>query len=124
MKKIPKERGPYSHSYRAGDTVFVAGQLPIDPKTEEFAHGGIEELTNQVIDNIEAVLAQEGMSLSHVVKCEVFLKDMADGPGMNKAYEKRFSPCGKLPARATIQAAKLPLDARVEISCVAYHRKG
>lgn len=119
MRKIPKPRGPYSHSTRAGNFVFVAGQIPVDPNTEELVEGDMEKLTNQVIDNIEAVLEHEGLGLKDVVKCDVFLKDFADGPAMNKAYEKRFSH-GKLPARATVQVAKLPLDVRVEIACVAY----
>ena len=119
MKKIPKARGPYSLSVRAGDFVFVAGQLPIDPHTEELVEGDIGKMTNQVIDNLEAVLEHEGMGLKDVVKCDVFLKDMADAPGMNQAYEKRFSH-GRPPARATVQVAKLPMDVRVEIACVAY----
>lgn len=119
MRKIPKARGPYSHSARAGSFVFVAGQLPIDPNTEELLDGDMEKLTNQVIDNIEAVLQHEGLGLKDVVKCDVFLIDFAEGPAMNKAYETRFSH-GKFPARATVQVAKLPMNARVEIACVAY----
>ena len=119
MKKNLKARGPYSLSRRAGDLLFVAGQLPIDPDTGAVVEGDIEILTHQVIDNIEAILEQEGLSLKDVVKCDVFLKDLSERPGMDKAYEKRFSE-GPLPARVTIQAARLPLDVRVEIACVAY----
>ncbi len=119
MKKIPKPRGPYSLSRKAGDLLFVAGLLPIDPETGSVIEGDIEILTHQVIDNIEAVLGEEGLSLKDVVKCDVFLKDLSERPGMEKAYEKRFSP-GPFPARVTIEAARLPLDVRVEIACVAY----
>lgn len=115
----PEARGPYSQAIAAGDFVFVAGQIPIDPKTKALVEGDIGTLTMKVLDHIEAILKEAGLDLRHVVKVEVFLKDLNDFQAMNQAYAKRFDK-GPLPARVTIQAAKLPMDCRIEISCVAY----
>ncbi|MES2273803.1 MAG: Rid family detoxifying hydrolase [Chlamydiota bacterium] len=117
--KAPAAIGPYSQAIAAGDFVFISGQLPVDPKTGKMIEGDIEALTLQVIDNIEAILSAAHLKLEHVVKTEVFLKDLNDFAAMNRAYALRFSSAAP-PARATIQAAKLPLDARIEIACIAY----
>jgi len=116
--EAPQARGPYSQAISAGDYLFVAGQIPIDPKTGQLIEGEIEALTIRVLDNIEAILKAAGLSLKHVVKTDVFLRDLNDFNRMNQVYATRFSE--PLPARVTIQAAKLPLDCRIEISCIAY----
>lgn len=115
----PKAIGPYSQAVAAGPFLFLSGQIPIDPETGEITSQTIEGQTEQVIDNIEAILKAEGLTLSHVVKSEVFLKDMHDFAQMNTTYAKRFNGPIK-PARHTVQVAKLPLDVRVEITCTAY----
>ncbi|MBS0604005.1 MAG: hypothetical protein JSS60_03090 [Verrucomicrobia bacterium] len=118
----PKAIGPYSQAIAAGPYLFLSGQIPIDPSVGKVTDSTIEGQTKQVIDNIEAILASEGLSLLDVVRCDVYLKDMQDFPEMNAIYAERFSHAAK-PARTTIQAAKLPLDSRVEITCVAYRGK-
>jgi len=123
MKKIhtdraPKAIGPYSQAVRAGGFLFVSGQIPLDPKTGKLVEGPIATHTAQVLDNIEAILHASGLSFKHVVKTEVYLKDMADFPEVNALYATRFTS-EPLPARQTMQVAKLPLDARIEISCIA-----
>jgi 2-iminobutanoate/2-iminopropanoate deaminase len=113
----PAAIGPYSQAIKAGGFVFVSGQIPIDPKTGQFVSGGIAEQTEQVLKNLSAVLEAAGSSLDRVVKTTVFLADMKEFSGMNEVYAKYFS--GPPPARATVAAAGLPRDARVEIEAVA-----
>ena len=97
--------------------MFVSGQIPTNPQTGEFAAGGIAEQTEQVLKNLQAVLEASGSSLDQVVKTTVFLADMKEFSGMNEVYARFFS--GPPPARATVAAAGLPRDARVEIEAVA-----
>ena len=97
--------------------MFVSGQIPTDPQTGQFVAGGITEQTEQVLKNLKAVLEASGSSLDKVVKTTVFLADMKEFPGMNEVYETFFSEAP--PARATVAAAGLPRDARVEIEAVA-----
>ena len=97
--------------------MFVSGQIPTNPQTGEFVAGGIAEQTEQVLKNLKAVLEASGSSLDQVVKTTVFLADMKEFSGMNEVYAKFFS--GPPPARATVAAAGLPRDARVEIEAVA-----
>jgi 2-iminobutanoate/2-iminopropanoate deaminase len=113
----PAAIGPYSQAIRAGGFVFVSGQIPIDPKTGEFVAGGIAAQTQQVLKNLAAVLAAAGSGLDRVVKTTVFLADMKEFSSMNEVYATFFS--GAPPARATVAAAGLPRDARVEIEAVA-----
>ena len=113
----PAAIGPYSQAIRAGDFVFVSGQIPIDPKTGQFVPGGISEQTRQVLVNLEAVLKAAGSSLEKVVKTTVFLADMKEFGPMNEVYSTFFTTAP--PARATVAAAGLPRDARVEIEAVA-----
>jgi 2-iminobutanoate/2-iminopropanoate deaminase len=113
----PKAIGPYSQGVRVGNFVFVSGQIPIDPSTGEFVSGGIAEQTERVLLNISAVLSASGASLENVVKTTVFLADMNDFAAMNEVYAKFFSE--NPPARATVQAARLPRDAKVEIEVIA-----
>ena len=113
----PAAIGPYSQAIKANGFVFVSGQIPTNPETGEFVAGGIAEQTEQVFKNLKAVLEAAGSSLDQVVKTTVFLADMKEFSGMNEVYAKFFS--GAPPARATVAAAGLPRDARVEIEAVA-----
>jgi 2-iminobutanoate/2-iminopropanoate deaminase len=101
----------------AGNLLFASGQIPIDPATGEFVAGGIAEQTTQVLKNLSAVMAAAGISLSQVVKTTVFLVDMDDFTAMNEVYAGFFGE--NPPARATVQAARLPRDAKVEIEATA-----
>ena len=113
----PAALGPYSQAIKAGGFVYVSGQVPIDPATGEFVAGGIAEQTDRVLKNVAAVLEAAGSSLNQVVKTTVFLADMNEFSAMNEVYAKFFTEAP--PARATVQAARLPRDARVEIEAVA-----
>ena len=113
----PAAIGPYSQAIKANGFVFVSGQIPTNPETGEFVAGGIAEQTQQVLKNLKAVLEASGSSLDQVVKTTVFLADMKEFSGMNEVYATFFS--GPPPARATVAAAGLPRDARVEIEAVA-----
>ena len=115
--RAPRAIGPYSQAVRAGDLVFASGQIPIDPTTGEFVAGGIAEQTEQVLRNLTAVFEAAGMTLNQVVKTTVFLVDMDDFTAMNEVYGRFFGV--EPPARATVQAARLPRDARVEIEAIA-----
>src|SRR2546423_515831 len=101
----------------AGGLVFASGQIPIDPQTGEFVAGGVSEQTEQVLRNLSAVLAAAGSSFAQVVKTTVYLADMNDFAAMNEVYGRYFQ--AEPPARATVQAARLPRDARVEIDVIA-----
>jgi 2-iminobutanoate/2-iminopropanoate deaminase len=116
--KAPQAIGPYSQAFKAGGFVFASGQIPIDPATGEFVSGGIAEQTEQVMKNLKAVLEAAASGLDRVVKTTVFLADMSEFAAMNEVYGKFFG--NDPPARATIQAARLPRDARVEIEAIAF----
>jgi 2-iminobutanoate/2-iminopropanoate deaminase len=116
--KAPKAVGPYSQAIAAGEFVFCSGQIAIDPTTAEFIGGDIEKQTRQVIKNLEAVLSAAGSDLRHVLKSEVFLKSMNDYTIMNNTYAEYFN-FDPMPARVTVEVARLPKDALVEISCIA-----
>ena len=116
-ENAPSAIGPYSQAVKTGNLVFVSGQIPIDPKTGEFVSDEVAEQTEQVLKNLSAVLEAAGSSLNNVVKTTVFLADMNDFAVMNEIYARFFGE--NKPARATVQAARLPRDARVEIECVA-----
>lgn len=116
-ENAPAAIGPYSQAIKANGFVFVSGQIPIDPATGEFVAGGIAEQTDRVLKNMAAVLEAAGSGLDQVVKTTVFLADMKEFSGMNDVYARFFS--GPPPARATVAAAGLPRDARVEIEAVA-----
>lgn len=113
----PGAIGPYSQAIKAGNMIFCSGQIPIDPATGEFVSDEIAEQTEQVFKNLTAVLEAGGASLDNVVKTTVFLADMGDFAAMNEVYSRYF--VANKPARATVQAAGLPKNARVEIECVA-----
>jgi 2-iminobutanoate/2-iminopropanoate deaminase len=112
----PAAIGPYSQAIKAGGFVYVSGQIPIDPATGEFVEGGIKEQTDQVLKNLSAILKAAGSSLDQVVKTTVFLADMAEFAAMNEVYARYFDE--DPPARATVAAAGLPRNARVEIEAV------
>lgn len=116
-ENAPGAIGPYSQAVKAGNMVFCSGQIPIDVATGEFVSDDVAEQTRQVLTNLSAVLEAAGTSLNNVVKTTVFLADMNDFTAMNEVYAEFFSE--NKPARATVQAARLPKDARVEIECIA-----
>lgn len=123
MKKIQTEHapaaiGPYSQAVEAAGLLFVSGQIPLDPKTGKLVEATIEAQTIQVLANIEAVLHAAGLSWKNVVKTEVFMKDLQQFKEMNALYAEKF-PHDIKPARQTIQAARLPMDVLIEISCIA-----
>lgn len=116
-EKAPKALGPYSAGVKAGNFVFSAGQLGIDPESGEFVSGSVEEQTRQALKNLAAILEAAGSSLENVVKTTVFLKDMDDFGAMNGVYGQYFVE--DFPARSAVQAARLPKDGLVEIEAVA-----
>ncbi len=112
-----KPVGPYSPALRVGQLLFVSGQVPIEPSTGKMVDGDIAAQTRRVLDNIGALLSAAGLNFSHIVRTTVFLADMNDFAAMNEAYSTVFTP--PYPARSTVQAARLPRDARVEIDAIA-----
>jgi len=115
----PKVLGPYSHAIKAGGFVFVSGQLPINPETGKIDAHDIENQTRQVLANIKSVLQAAHANFEHVVRCDIFLKHLSDFAKVNAIYGDSFTQASK-PARQTVEVSKLPLDALIEISCVAY----
>jgi 2-iminobutanoate/2-iminopropanoate deaminase len=113
----PKAIGPYSQAVRAGQLLFVSGQVPLDPATGQIVAGDIETQTRRVFDNLAAVLKAGGRSFADVVRTTVFLADMNDFTAVNDVYGTYFS--APYPARATVQVARLPKDARIEIDVIA-----
>jgi len=116
-KDAPAAIGPYSQAIRAGGFLFASGQIPIDPATGEMVNGDARAQTTRVLENVRAVLEAGGSSFERVVKSTVFLLDLADFAAMNEVYATYFPHAP--PARSTIQVARLPRDARVEIEIVA-----
>ncbi len=113
----PAAIGPYSQAISVGSLVFCSGQIALDPATMQIVGEDIEAQTKQVFKNIRAVLKAENLTLSHVVKCTVFMKDLNDFAKMNTLYADEFGT--HKPARSTVQAARLPKDALIEIECIA-----
>jgi len=113
----PKPIGPYSQAIKSNGFVFVSGQIALDPKTGEFAGETVGQQTERVLENLKAILEASGAPLNHVVKTTVYLKDMNDFAAMNEVYARYFTAAP--PARSTVQAARLPKDALVEIDAVA-----
>jgi 2-iminobutanoate/2-iminopropanoate deaminase len=113
----PLQGAPYTPAVRAGDTVYVSGQIPLDPATSLVVEGGFEDQVRQCLRNLAAILKQEGLGLEHVVKTTVFLQDLNNFPALNQVYGPYFS--GIRPARSTVQVARLPLDVMVEIEAIA-----
>lgn len=127
MKKIviatsaaPEAIGPYSQAIRAGNLVFTAGQIPLDPATGQVVAGGITEQTTRVLENLKAILEASGSSLARVVKATVFLKNFNDFAAMNAVYGSYLAPEGvAAPARTTVEVSRLPKDVLLEIELVA-----
>lgn len=118
--KAPKAVGPYSQAIRSGNFVYTAGQAALDPTTQQLISGGITEQTRRTLENLKAVLEAAGTTLDRVVKANVYLKDMNDFAAMNAVYAEYLAPQGVVaPARTTIEAARLPKDALVEIELIA-----
>lgn len=117
-EKAPAAIGPYSQGVRAGNMVFVSGQLPIDPATGAFAGDDIKSQTRQSLTNIKNILASEGIEMSQCVRVGVFMKNMNSFADMNAVYSEFFQT--DYPARAAVEVARLPKDALVEIEAVAY----
>ena len=113
----PKAIGPYSQGIRANGFIFLSGQIPLDPATQQIVEGDIQAQTERVLKNIQGILAASGTSLEKVVKTTVFLKDMAEFAAMNEVYGKYFS--ANPPARSTVEVARLPKDVSVEIEVIA-----
>lgn len=116
-EKAPKAIGPYSQAIRSGNLLFISGQIPIDPSTGSLIQGDIAAQTRRVFENIGAILQAAGGSFDRVVRTTVFLADMGDFVAMNEVYAGYFS--APAPARSTVQAARLPKDARIEIDVIA-----
>lgn len=116
----PAAIGPYSQAVRVGDLLYTSGQVALDPTTGQMSTGGIEEQTTRVCENLKAVLAAAGTGFEAVLKTTVFLKDMSDFAAMNAIYARYFAPEGVVaPARSTVEVARLPKDALVEIELIA-----
>ena len=116
-KKAPAAIGPYSQAIRVGNLVYTSGQIPIDPATGAFAEGGIKEQTRQSLNNVKAILEEEGLSLNNVVKTTVFMADMNDFADMNSVYAEFFTE--PYPARSAVAVKTLPKGALVEIEVIA-----
>ena len=117
-KNSPPVVGPYSHAVRVGDLLFCAGQIPIDPKDGKLIIGDIKAQTDRVLQNVKAILDDQGLTFANAVKTTVYLTDLANFCGMNETYAKYFTE--NFPARATVQVAALPKEALVEIEVVAH----
>jgi 2-iminobutanoate/2-iminopropanoate deaminase len=113
----PKPIGPYSQAIKANGFLFLSGQVALDPKTGEMTGGDIRQQTERVLENVKGILEAAASNLHHVVKTTVFLKDMNDFPAMNEVYGRYFTSAP--PARSTVQVARLPKDALVEIEVIA-----
>ncbi len=113
----PKAIGPYSQAVKANGFIFISGQIPLDPRTQELVEGDAARQTERVMENLKGIVEAAGSSLDRVVKTTVFLKDLADFPAMNEVYSRYFP--ANPPARATVQVARLPRDVRVEIELIA-----
>ena len=118
-KKAPAAIGTYSQGVVLDNLIFTSGQIGIDPSTGTIMQGGIEAETKQVLENIESVLIEGGVDRSNIVKLTVYQKDFADFPVINNQFKEFFIDC-TYPARSTVEVSKLPMDAMVEIDCIAY----
>jgi 2-iminobutanoate/2-iminopropanoate deaminase len=121
-REAPRAIGPYSPALRAGNLLFVSGQVPIDPATGALVAGDIATQTRRALDHVGALLAAAGLDFASVARTTVFLADMNDFAAMNDVYAAYFTP--PYPARSTVQAARLPRDARVEIDAIAVFDAG
>jgi 2-iminobutanoate/2-iminopropanoate deaminase len=116
--KSPAAVGPYNHAVRVGDLLFSAGQIPLDPASGNLVPGNIQSQTERTLENVRAILEDQGLTFANVVKSTVFLTNLADFAGMNEVYAKYFT--ADFPARSTVQVAALPKGASVEIEVIAH----
>lgn len=117
IPNAPAPIGPYSQAILIKDTLYVSGQIPLDPNTGELVNDSIENSTHQVLKNISSLLNEAGMSFDNVVKCSIFLKNLDNFNSVNKIYAEYFRSIP--PARETVEVSKLPMDVDIEISCIA-----
>lgn len=115
----PAPIGPYSQAIVVDNTVYVSGQIPLNPFTGNLEIASIEEATHQILKNIQALLNENNMNLDHVVKCSIFMTDLSQFAAMNAVYASYFT--GTPPARETVQVSQLPMQVPIEISCIAVH---
>ncbi|CUS76447.1 endoribonuclease L-PSP [Candidatus Kryptonium thompsonii] len=120
-EKAPKPIGPYSQAIIAGDFIFTAGQIPIDPKTNQVVQGDIKEQTRQVFENLKAILEEAGATFDDVVKVTVYMKDLSEFPAMNEVYSEYFK--SSPPARTTVEVSRLPRDVKIEIDLIAVKKQ-
>ena len=120
-EKAPKPIGPYSQAIIAGDFIFTAGQIPIDPKTNQVVQGDIKEQTRQVFENFKAILEEAGAAFDDVVKVTVYMKDLSEFPAMNEVYSEYFK--SSPPARTTVEVSRLPRDVKIEIDLIAVKKQ-
>jgi 2-iminobutanoate/2-iminopropanoate deaminase len=113
----PAPIGPYSQAILKSGTLYVSGQIPLNSKTNELVQESIENATNQVMQNINALLIEAGMTMENIVKCSIFLKDLNNFSKVNEIYSQYFRSVP--PARETVEVSKLPMDVEIEISCIA-----
>lgn len=118
-KAAPEAIGPYSQAIRIGNLLFCSGQIPLDPKTMQMTGTTVEEQTEQVMKNIGGLLESQKLNVGHIIKSTVFLKNMSDFAKFNAVYERFLT--APYPARSTVEVAKLPKDALVEIEVIAYY---
>ena len=116
--KAPSPVGPYSQAVQAGQFLYVAGQVPVNPETKEIIKGDIQKATKQVMENIKAIVEEAGYTMMDVIRCRVYLKNMDDFGNMNEIYGSYFPE--KPPARVAFEASRLPLDVDIEISAIAW----
>jgi 2-iminobutanoate/2-iminopropanoate deaminase len=117
-KNSPAPVGPYNHAVRLGDLVFCSGQIPLDPATGNLVSGDIRAQTERVLENVKAILADQGLTFANVVKSTVFMTNLGDFAAMNEVYARYFT--ADFPARSTVQVSGLPRGANVEIEVVAH----
>ena len=117
IQGAPAPIGPYSQAILHGNTLYVSGQIPLNPFTGDLVVNSIQDATHQVMKNITALLEEAGLNRENIVKCSIFLKSMDDFAEMNAVYGSYFTAVP--PARETVQVSKLPLDVPIEISCIA-----
>jgi len=116
-ERAPKAIGPYSQAIQAGNLLFLSGQIPLDPKTGELVKGDIGQQTKQVLENIKGVLESQKLGMENVVKVTIFIKDIGNFNRVNEVYATYFPP--PAPARSTVEVAKLPRNAEIEIEAIA-----
>ena len=115
--EAPSPIGPYSQAVKAGNLLFISGQIPMNPSTSEIIKGSIDDETHRVMKNLLAILNEEGLNFQHVVKTSIFVKDLNNFVRINKVYGEYFNE--DPPARETVEVSRLPKDVNIEISCIA-----